>query len=507
LLEELGANTILLWDDIHDIPSLEGTEPFRTTVVQLRETLEDDLTVLATARSEYQEKISGISRWESDRVWKSFKQIELSPLNREQVETLIRRVDHGNVLEKSTQRELSEIIVGIDPTPFYTISCIQRIASEGNSTLDEIDSLPETGLEIWETQYEQILTSNPEERRVLICSKLLYELNIPLEVEIIEFGCDKLFSLDRLELTSTLHRLSKKGWVDYEGADDRISIHRMQLAAIENVDWSYIREFSETIRQDLANHLNESEEVLSVINYRTALALRKRGTTEARELAMRHIEKCLSIDGGRVEVHTAYGMIKMKQGELDDARIHLQKAVDLRPREPAARYNLGVFLYKHGSTKEAINHLEEIDNVDDHSAEVLSTLASAYLNEDEPSKAAKILERAESEDPDLPHIYYRRSNMLYEYGAYSEAISISLVEEQGRYRNLLRAYSFAAEISERQRNVNMALSYCRQGLSLAEALLDGSLKSNLSREDETIVPEAEERRLRRQYIRLLRKFE
>ena len=58
-----------------------------------------------------------------------------------------------------------------------------------------------------------------------------------------------------------------------------------------------------------------------------------------------------------LDAHHNLGTLLAKMGRTNEAMIHLQKAVELKPNNAEAHNNLGILLAKMGQTDEAMAHL------------------------------------------------------------------------------------------------------------------------------------------------------
>src|SRR5205814_9874644 len=71
-----------------------------------------------------------------------------------------------------------------------------------------------------------------------------------------------------------------------------------------------------------------------------------------------HLRKALEIQSGFAEAHDALGYVLMKKGQLDEAVVHFQKALQLKPELKNAEYNLafarGYALAQQGKVADAI---------------------------------------------------------------------------------------------------------------------------------------------------------
>ncbi len=81
------------------------------------------------------------------------------------------------------------------------------------------------------------------------------------------------------------------------------------------------------------------------------------------ELAARRIGRALELDPGSAEAHTEHAKLDQRSGDEAGALGHLDKAIELKPADPALRYSRKLALIRLGRLAEAEQEQRELDRV------------------------------------------------------------------------------------------------------------------------------------------------
>ncbi|MGO8742757.1 MAG: tetratricopeptide repeat protein [Limisphaerales bacterium] len=91
--------------------------------------------------------------------------------------------------------------------------------------------------------------------------------------------------------------------------------------------------------------------------------------------AMVHYQKALQIKPDFAEAHINLGTALLQKGKVDEAMVHYQKALQINPDYAEAHLNLANALLKKGRVAEAITHLQKTLQIKPDSPDVLNNLA------------------------------------------------------------------------------------------------------------------------------------
>ena len=77
------------------------------------------------------------------------------------------------------------------------------------------------------------------------------------------------------------------------------------------------------------------------------------------EIAIGHLQKCLAFDPTNAVAEAYLGAALAEEYQIDAARDHLERAVELAPQEMLVHLKLGEFKYRLGIYPEALRHFEQ----------------------------------------------------------------------------------------------------------------------------------------------------
>jgi tetratricopeptide (TPR) repeat protein len=95
--------------------------------------------------------------------------------------------------------------------------------------------------------------------------------------------------------------------------------------------------------------------------------------------AMVHYQKALEIKPDFAEAHNNLGNFLFQKGSVDEAMVHYQKALEINPDYAVAHYNLGNALLKMGKVDEAIAHFQKALQINPDYADAHNNLGNALL--------------------------------------------------------------------------------------------------------------------------------
>jgi len=181
--------------------------------------------------------------------------------------------------------------------------------------------------------------------------------------------------------------------------------------------------------------------------------------------AIKHFESLLNDDPNNAEAYNSIGNIQIMQGNIEEAKSCYLKAIEMRPDYAEAYNNLGTLLIKNGKITEAVKYLEQAValsetskislprnnlaeayvqqgdavrqggdmagavllyekalSVQNESVPALNRLVTAYAMQGEYARAAGLLERLRTIQPDNPDVHYNLACMLSKQGRTDEAL-------------------------------------------------------------------------------------
>jgi tetratricopeptide (TPR) repeat protein len=149
------------------------------------------------------------------------------------------------------------------------------------------------------------------------------------------------------------------------------------------------------------------------------IALLKTGNVDE---AMVHYQMALEINPDFAEAHNNLGNFLFQKGSVDEAMVHYQKALEINPDYAEAHYNLGYALLKMGNVDEAIAHLQKALQINPDYAEAHNNLGYALIQKGSVDEATAHFQKALQINPDYADAHNNLGNMLLEKGSVDEAI-------------------------------------------------------------------------------------
>jgi tetratricopeptide (TPR) repeat protein len=116
------------------------------------------------------------------------------------------------------------------------------------------------------------------------------------------------------------------------------------------------------------------------------------------------------------------GTVLDRQGKLDEARLHYERALSIDPFHTRALNNLGVWLDRRGRSAEAIQTLQRAIASDPENAEPYSNLGSAFIGARRMPDALRALETAVALDPEAPDAHNNLGIALAQSGRMADAM-------------------------------------------------------------------------------------
>jgi tetratricopeptide (TPR) repeat protein len=157
-------------------------------------------------------------------------------------------------------------------------------------------------------------------------------------------------------------------------------------------------------------------------------------------------QRALAFDANFADAHTNLGIALEAKGdaELENARFHCERAVQLRPDMPEAHNNLGLVYRRLNRLDDAVTHCREALGLRPDFAEAYNNLGTALLRQEKWDDAAACFQRALQLRPDLVmgHVnlatYFWRQDRLDEGMAHCEE-ALRLKSDLAAARNIMGA--------------------------------------------------------------------
>jgi tetratricopeptide (TPR) repeat protein len=156
-------------------------------------------------------------------------------------------------------------------------------------------------------------------------------------------------------------------------------------------------------------------------------ALAESGRTDE---AMVHYQKALQLRPDDVEAHVSFGYILIQKGKLDEALAQLQTALELKPNHAEAHNDLGKLFAQQGKLDDAILQFQKALESRSDYAEARYNLGNALFQKGAMDEAIVQYEKALQTRPGYVEACFNLGNALFQSGKVDDAIA--------RYQEALR---------------------------------------------------------------------
>ncbi len=138
--------------------------------------------------------------------------------------------------------------------------------------------------------------------------------------------------------------------------------------------------------------------------------------------ALVHYQKALEINPDYAEAHVNLGNALLQKGNVDEAIVHYQKALQIEPDYAKAHVNLGSVLFQKGDVDEAIAHFQKALQINPDNAVTCVDLGYALLQKGNVDEAIAQYQTALQINPDYAKAHNNLGNALLQKGDLDEAI-------------------------------------------------------------------------------------
>jgi Flp pilus assembly protein TadD len=147
----------------------------------------------------------------------------------------------------------------------------------------------------------------------------------------------------------------------------------------------------------------------------TALKVMIRSYLDRKQLAMAKLValRGVSLDATDPELHHAVGLIRLQEGDKDEARLAFKKALETRDDYQPSHVALAQLALEVEDFPEAEEHLRRILQVDGKNAAAHLNLGIAYKGQGQYDKAMQEYDEAEKLNPELAAVHLNRAVILH----------------------------------------------------------------------------------------------
>jgi tetratricopeptide (TPR) repeat protein len=139
--------------------------------------------------------------------------------------------------------------------------------------------------------------------------------------------------------------------------------------------------------------------------------------------AMVQYQKALEVNPNYAEALNNLGLALFRKGWVDDAVAQFQKALAINSNYVLAHNNLGLALVQRGQVDDAVAHYRKALEIKPDFAEAHSNLGVALLQKGQLDDAVAHYQRALEISPDSPEAHYNLGNTLFQKGRVDDAVA------------------------------------------------------------------------------------
>jgi tetratricopeptide (TPR) repeat protein len=147
----------------------------------------------------------------------------------------------------------------------------------------------------------------------------------------------------------------------------------------------------------------------------TALKVMIRSYLDRKQLAMAKLValRGVSLDATDPELHHAVGLIRLQEGDKDEARLAFKRALETRDGYLPSHVALAQLAMEAEDFPEAEEHLRRILQADGKNASAHLNLGIAYKGQGQYDKAMQEYDEAEKLNPELAAVHFNRAVILH----------------------------------------------------------------------------------------------
>ena len=190
--------------------------------------------------------------------------------------------------------------------------------------------------------------------------------------------------------------------------------------------------------------------------------------------AMVHFQQALQIRPGYAETYYNLGNALLQQGRVNEAIGHFQQALQIRPDYADAHFNLGVAQVRQGNVDEAIAHFQKALQIQPDDTQARLALGNALLQQGHVGDALDHFQKAVQVEPDNLEAQVALGSALLQLGQVGEAITYFRKALQIEPRNAEAQCDLGAALF-RQGNVDDAIAHFQKALEINPGIAEAHL--------------------------------
>jgi Tfp pilus assembly protein PilF len=216
-----SENTILIWDNLHEVYHLNQENNLFPksinsieTAMSATDSTEGSLEVICSLRTSATNEIGDYNK--PGAIWDEFTNIEIPELDEDEIWTFIELFsDHYELdIDESIRLALAEKTLRADPSPFYIESVFLAASGRENIELADVTSYPDNITGLWEQNYQAFMKQEEHKKKLLWSMKILRELRISYYMSLVEGIYTRIFNREKGEFYEEIGQLESEGWLN-----------------------------------------------------------------------------------------------------------------------------------------------------------------------------------------------------------------------------------------------------------------------------------------------------
>jgi len=184
--------------------------------------------------------------------------------------------------------------------------------------------------------------------------------------------------------------------------------------------------------------------------------------------------RTLACTSNNLVAHLDLGEALVEQGRVDEAMVHFQQALQIRPDYADAHFNLGVAQVRQGNVDEAIAHFQKALQIQPDDTQARLALGNALLQQGHVGDALDHFQKAVQVEPDNLEAQVALGSALLQLGQVGEAITHFRKALQIEPRNAEAQCDLGAALF-RQGNVDDAIAHFQKALEINPGIAEAHL--------------------------------
>ncbi|MGK7920241.1 MAG: tetratricopeptide repeat protein, partial [Trichodesmium sp.] len=182
-------------------------------------------------------------------------------------------------------------------------------------------------------------------------------------------------------------------------------------------------------------------------------------------MAIQLLHQVITLHPNSSQAYSNLGKILKKEGRLEEAIAHYEKAISLQPDDSSNYSNLGLIFLDKGEIDAAIINYEKSRDINPENSCTNLNLGFAWEKKGDLSKASTYYRQAVKIDPNYTEAWYNLGNILQKQGQLELAVEYYQKSLEIN-PNYAEAWYNLGNILQKQGQLELAVEYCQKSLEI-----------------------------------------